>query len=63
MLIVDVKDGKIEKALKKLKRKVQQTGLIKELRSRQQFEKPSVTRRQEIKKAEYIQKLRNQEED
>ena len=63
MLIVKVKDGKIEKALKQLKRKVNQTKLVRELRENEQFTKPSVKRREEIKKAQYIQKMRDAEED
>jgi len=63
MLIVKVKDGKIEKALKQLKRKVNQTKLVRELRDNEQFTKPSVKRREEIKKAQYIQKMRDAEED
>lgn len=43
MIIVPVKDGEnIERALKKFKRKFEKTGVVKELRSRQQFDKPSV---------------------
>ena len=43
MIIVPVKDGEnIERALKKFKRKFERTGVIKELRSRQQYDKPSV---------------------
>ena len=42
MIIVPVKDGEnIERALKKFKRKFEKTGVVKELRSRQQFDKPS----------------------
>ena len=62
MLQIKVKDGKIEKALKQLKRKTQQVGQIQEIRKRQQFEKPSVTRRQELLKAKYVQKLRDDED-
>lgn len=41
MIIVQVKDGEnIEKALKKFKRKYEKTGIVKELRRRQAFEKP-----------------------
>lgn len=55
MLIIEVKDAdSLDKALKKYKRKVDQTGLIKELRNRQYFTKPSVKRRNEIIKAEYM---------
>ena len=38
MIVVPVKEGEnIEKALKKFKRKFEKTGIVKELRSRQQF--------------------------
>ena len=48
MIVVPVKEGEnIEKALKKFKRKFEKTGIVKELRSRQQFDKPSVTKRSE----------------
>lgn len=64
MLIVQVKDGEsIDRALKKYKRKFDRTGVIKELRRRQQFTKPSVERRQERLKAEYKQKQRSKDED
>ena len=47
MIIVPVKEGEnIEKALKKFKRKFEKTGVVKELRRRQQFDKPSVLKRQ-----------------
>lgn len=59
MIIVQVKEGdSIEKALKKFKRKFEKTGIVKELRSRQAFEKPSVTNRKKMMKAVYVQKLR-----
>lgn len=54
MLIIDVKDAdSLDKALKKYKRKVDRTGLIKNLRKRQHFVKPSVRRRTELLKAAY----------
>ena len=63
MIIVQVKEGEnIEKALKKFKRKFERTGVIKELRSRQAFEKPSVTNRKKMVKAVYVQKLRQAEQ-
>ena len=63
MIIIPVKDGEnIERALKKFKRKFEKTGVIKELRSRQQFNKPSVLKRLKMEKAIYVQKLRNAEE-
>lgn len=60
MLRVIIKDGDtIERALKQFKRKVVGTKLIKELRERQEFEKPSVTERKKKLKAKYVQKLKN----
>ena len=54
MIIVPVKDNEsIEKALKKFKKKFEKTGVVKELRSRQGYEKKSITRRSIIKKAKY----------
>ncbi|MGN0229358.1 MAG: 30S ribosomal protein S21 [Muribaculaceae bacterium] len=63
MIIVQVKEGEnIERALKKFKRKYEKTGIVKELRARQAFEKPSVTNRKKMAKAVYVQKLRTVEE-
>jgi len=63
MLIIPVKDGEnIDRALKRFKRKFDRTGTMRQLRSRQQFTKPSVKRRKEVEKAKYIQHLRDQEE-
>lgn len=63
MIVIPVKDGEnIERALKRFKRKVEKTGVVKELRNRQAFEKPSITRRTEIKKAIYIEDLQRSEE-
>lgn len=62
MLIVQVKEGDtIEKALKKFKKKFEKTGVVKQLRARKQFTKPSVRRREEVIKAVYKQKLQNGE--
>jgi len=63
MIIVPVKEGEnIDRTLKKFKRKFEKTGVIRELRSRQAFVKPSVRRRDELKKAIYVQKLQREEE-
>ena len=62
MLVIPVKEGEsIERALKKYKKKFDRTKVIRQLRSRQQFNKPSVVRRAEIIKAKYIQTLREKE--
>ena len=63
MIIVPVKDGEnIERALKKFKRKFEKTGIVKELRRRQQYNKPSVLKRLRMEHAIYVQKLRQSEE-
>ncbi len=63
MIIVPVKEGEnIEKALKKFKRKFEKTGAIRELRARKAFVKPSVKRRDEIKKAIYVQHMQLMDE-
>ncbi len=63
MLIIPVKEGEnIDRALKRFKRKFDKTGKMRQLRSRQQYTKPSVKRRTEIQKAQYIQGLRDKEE-
>lgn len=63
MIVVPVKEGEnIEKALKKFKRKFEKTGVVKELRARQQFDKPSVVKRLQKEHAVYVQRLRSAEE-
>ena len=63
MILVPVKEGeKLEKALKKFKRKFEKTGVVKELRARQQFDKPSVLNRLKRERAIYVQKLQQVEE-
>jgi len=63
MIIVPVKEGEnIERSLKKFKRKFEKTGVIRELRARQAFIKPSVRRREEVKKAIYVQHMQQDEE-
>jgi small subunit ribosomal protein S21 len=62
MLIIDVKNGNIEQALKKYKSKVVKTKQIQKLRGKQAFVKPSVERRDEVRKATYVQSLKTQAE-
>ena len=63
MIIVPVKEGEnIERALKKLKRKFEKTGVVKELRRRQAFTKPSVVKREQKIHAIYVQKMQLNEE-
>jgi small subunit ribosomal protein S21 len=63
MIVVPVKEGEnIERALKKFKRKFDKTGVGKELRRRQQFDKPSELKRLKMNRAKYVQQLRQNEE-
>ena len=63
MIIVPVKEGEnIDKALKKFKRKFEKTGVVKELRERQKFTKPSIVKREMKLKAIYIQQLKEAEQ-
>ena len=58
MLVVQLKEGdNIEKALKKYKKKFEKTGVVKQLRERSKFTKPSVRRRETVIRAAYRQKL------
>ena len=61
MLIVNVKENEsIDKALKRFKKKFEKTGVLKELRARTAFEKPSVRRRNEIIRAAYREQQKTQ---
>jgi small subunit ribosomal protein S21 len=63
MIIIPVKEGEnIDRVLKKYKRKFEKTGVVKELRERQKFTKPSIVNREQRLKAIYIQQLRQNEE-
>jgi len=58
MLIIPIKEGEsIDRALKRFKRKFDKTGAMRQLRARKQFIKPSVKYRQKIQKAQYLQRL------
>lgn len=62
MLIIKVKDGeKIDRALKRLKRKFRDTKVLQTLRDKKEFTKPSVLKRQQLKKAQYIQSIKAKE--
>ena len=55
---VYVKDDNIEKALRKFKKKIQESGLLDELRSRETYEKPTTERKR--KKGAARARLRKQ---
>ena len=64
MIIIPVKEGEsIDRALKRYKRKYEKTGVVKELRARQKFTKPSIIKREQRMKAIYVQQLRQAEEN
>ena len=64
MIVMPVKEGEnIEKALKKFKRKYERTGVLKELRRRQYFAKPSVVNRKDKMHAIYVEQMQRAEED
>jgi small subunit ribosomal protein S21 len=60
MLIIPIKDGEnIDRALKRYKRKFDKTGTLRALRERKNFTKPSITKRAQMQKAQYVQHLRD----
>jgi len=62
MIKIEVKENEsIDKALKRFKKKFEKTGVLKELRSRQAFEKPSISGRQQKLKAVYKQQMNRDE--
>lgn len=57
MLVINVKDDEsIDRALKRYKRKFQSTKMIKELRKRKHYIKPSVQKRDQVLSAAYREK-------
>jgi len=57
MIVIKVENKiSLEKALKKYKRKFDNLKITKQLRDRKEHKKKSIKRREEIKKAEYIEK-------
>jgi len=62
MLIIPIKEGEnIDRALKKYKKKNEKTNVMKELRKRKEFEKPSISRRQQVIRAAYKQRMQSAE--
>ena len=63
MLIIDTRDSdSIDKALKQYKKKFEKAGILRELRRRKAFSKPSVDKRTTSLKAIYRQKMQNEEQ-
>tara|TARA_B100000963_G_C22275484_1_gene514747 strand:+ start:72 stop:260 length:189 start_codon:yes stop_codon:yes gene_type:complete len=58
MIKVKVKKGQdINRVLKVFKRRVNQSGMMKEVRERQSFTKKSIKKRETFQKAKYVQSL------
>jgi small subunit ribosomal protein S21 len=63
MLIIDARESdSLDKALKLYKKKFEKAGIMKEIRNRQSFTKPSIERRAEVLKAVYRDQIRRIEE-
>ncbi len=63
MLIIPIKEGEnIDRALKRFKRKFDKTQTKRRLQALKQFTKPSVERRAQVQKAQYVQGLRDAED-
>jgi small subunit ribosomal protein S21 len=60
---VIVKDGNVEKAMRKFKKKIQEFGLLDILRAKEFYEKPTTERKRKkgAAKARYNRKMREQE--
>ncbi len=58
MIIINVKENEsIDRALKRFKKKFERTGILKEIRGRHFYEKPSIIKRAEKIKAAYKEKM------
>jgi small subunit ribosomal protein S21 len=60
---VVVRDGNVEKALRKFKKKIQDSGLLNELRERETYEKPTTSRKRKkaVAKNRWRKELRSQQ--
>ncbi|MBC8110578.1 MAG: 30S ribosomal protein S21 [Verrucomicrobia bacterium] len=58
MIIISIKENEsIDKALKRFKKKFEKTGVLKQLRSRTAFQKPSISKRTTKIRAVYKEKM------
>ena len=63
-ITVEVRGGNLEKAMRVLKKKVQKAGLVKEIRARQYFQKPSEIKREKAKaRAKLIAKAQRKNDE
>ena len=58
-----IPDGNVEKALRKFKKKVQESGLLEDLRARETYEKPTTERKRKkgSAKSRWRKQLRSQQ--
>jgi small subunit ribosomal protein S21 len=63
-LTVEVRNGDIAGAMRRFKKKVQEAGIIQEVRDRQEFVKPSIKRAKAKKagRARWLKTLKKQDE-
>ena len=61
-IAVEVRNGNVEAAIRKFKKKVQEAGIIQEIRERKEYTKPSVkkARAKAAGRARWLKKLRKQ---
>ena len=59
-ITVDVRNGNVEQAMRVMKRKLMKEGVMKELRARESYEKPSAKKRRKKKEniANYKKKMK-----
>lgn len=64
-IAVEVRNGNVEAAIRKFKKKVQEAGIIQEIRERKEYTKPSVkkARAKAAGRARWLKKLRKQKEE
>jgi small subunit ribosomal protein S21 len=64
-LQVEVRNNDVNYALRKFKKKVQEDGILQEVRNREFFEKPSIKRKKAkaAARARWLKKVRKQEQD
>ena len=62
-IYVEVRGNNVEKAMRVLKRKIQKQGLVKEIRDRQYYKKPSEKRVERLKERTRVLKKLQKEND
>lgn len=64
MIIIEVKKGEsLDRALKRYKYKVIKTKQLEQVRNKQEFVKKSTKKREKLKKAKYVQYLKQKSMD